>query len=308
MNHQIDFQSVIEQIHQSLLSTASLGEAADYIPELARVNADQMGIFVLDKNGNSYKTGDWQQTFSIQSVVKVLTLCMAYQHLGGRLWERVGVEPSGTAFNSLGNLEFEQGVPRNPFSNAGALVVCDVLMGLYKDPLAEILQWIRRCTGNSKIDSNPSIAASEKSEGFRNMALGNLIKSLGNIEHNVEALLDFYFDCCSITLNCEDLAKLFSFLFNHGQCLQSGDIMLSSSQAKRINAIMLTCGFYDEAGEFAYKVGLPGKSGVSGAIMALLPNEFIVTTWSPGLNVKGNSQRGLKFLEAFTTETGLSIF
>lgn len=308
MNQQNDFQKLIDQIHQSLLSTASLGEAADYIPELAHVNADQMGIFVLDKHGQCYQTGDWQQTFSIQSVVKVLTLCMAYQHLGGRLWERVGVEPSGTAFNSLGNLEFEQGVPRNPFSNAGALVVCDVLMGLYEHPLDAVLKLIRRCTGNPEISCNPIIASSEKSEGFRNVALGNLIKSLGNIRHNVDELLDFYFDCCSITLNCEDLAKLFSFLFHHGQCLQSGDQILSSSQAKRINAIMLTCGFYDEAGEFAYKVGLPGKSGVSGAIMALLPNEFVVTTWSPGLNAKGNSQRGLQFLEAFTTETSMSIF
>ncbi len=308
MNKETNYQQIIEQIHQSLLSSASLGEAANYIPELAKINADQMGVFVLDQHGQTYQTGDWQKPFSIQSIVKVLTLCLAYQKLDGQLWQRVGVEPSGTPFNSLGNLEFEQGVPRNPFSNAGALVICDVLMDLFSDPLAELLKLIRRCSDNPKIGTNPLIAASEKSKGYRNVALANLIKSLGNIKQDIDALLDFYFDCCSITLNCQDLAKLFAFLSHHGRCPQSGDQILNSSQAKRINAIMLTCGFYDEAGEFAYKVGLPGKSGVSGAIVALLPNEFVVTTWSPGLNKKGNSQRGLQFLEAFTTKTGKSIF
>ncbi len=304
----IDYQQIIEQLHHSLSAVEATGETADYIPELAQVDANQMGVYVLDQQGRCYQTGDWQQTFSIQSVVKVLTLCMAYSELGTALWQRVGMEPSGTPFNSLGHLEHEQGVPRNPFSNAGALVVCDVLMGLYDDPLAALLGLIRQTSGNPEIDVNPVVAESEKSEGHRNMALAHLMKSLGNINHDVDDLLDFYFNACSITLNCQDLAKTFAFLAHRGRCPQSDQHILDNSQSKRINAIMLTCGFYDEAGDFAFKVGLPGKSGVSGAIVALLPGHFVVTTWSPGLNAKGNSQRGLQFLEAFTTETGQSIF
>lgn len=304
----IDYQHIIEQIHRSLMEEQVIGETADYIPELAQVNVDQMGIYVLDQSGHSYQTGDWQQPFSIQSVVKVLTLCMAYSELGTELWQRVGVEPSGTPFNSLGHLEHEQGVPRNPFSNAGALVICDVLMGLYEDPLAALLDLIRQTSTNPDIDVDPVVAESEKSEGHRNMALAYLMKSLGNISHDVDDLLDFYFNACSITLNCQDLAKVFAFLAHRGLCPQSNVQVLNNSQSKRINAIMLTCGFYDEAGDFAFRVGLPGKSGVSGAIVALLPEQFVVTTWSPGLNTKGNSHRGLQFLEAFTTETGQSIF
>ncbi|WP_154222284.1 glutaminase [Marinicella rhabdoformis] len=304
----MNYQQAINKVYQTVLQGSRLGEAADYIPELARVDADQMGVYLHHNDLSSASAGAWDQNFSIQSVVKVLTLSMAYQKLGSDIWHRVGVEPSGTPFNSLGHLEHEQGVPRNPFSNAGALVVCDVLLDLFDDPRAAMLQMIRESTGNPVIDVNKSIADSEKSEGFRNVALANLIKSLGNIKHDVNELLDLYFDCCSITLNCKDLALLFSFLANQGTCVQTGKALLTPSQTKRINAIMLTCGFYDEAGQFAYKIGLPGKSGVSGAIVAVMPNVFSLAIWSPGLNIKGNSQRGIEFLEGFTNETGQSIF
>jgi glutaminase len=303
-----DFQNIINQIHSYLLQQKNYGEVAEYIPELAQINAEKFGVYLTTVDGKSYCAGDWQDRFSMQSIVKVLLLSLAYTKLGGRLWQRVGVEPSGTPFNLLGILENDNGIPRNPFSNAGAIVVCDVLMDLYKNPRQALLQLVRELSGDDAIQFDRQVAQSEKSEGFRNVALINLMKSLGNIYNDVDEVLDLYFDCCSIAINCEQLAKTFLFLANHGQTIDGHTQLLNPSQAKRINAIMLTCGFYDEAGDFAYKVGLPGKSGVGGGIVAVHPNEFSIAVWSPRLNEKGNSYRGLKFLEQFTTDTKLSIF
>ncbi|WP_223787491.1 glutaminase [Marinicella meishanensis] len=303
-----DYQRIIEQIHQELLLHKNYGEVADYIPELANIDSEQFGVFLHTVDGNNYHTGDWQTPFSIQSIVKVLLLSLAYTKLGGRLWQRVGVEPSGTPFNAMGTLEHDDGIPRNPFSNAGALVVCDVLMDTYEDPRAALLALLRSASGDDTIDFDPVVAASEKAEGHRNLALVNFLKSLGNIHNDVEAVLDLYLDSCSVAVNCEQLARSFMFFANHGQTLDGGVQLLNRSQAKRLNAIMLTCGFYDEAGDFAYKVGLPGKSGVGGGIVAVLPNHFSLAVWSPRLNEKGNSYRGLRFLEQFTTVTGESIF
>ena len=304
----LDYQHIIEHIHNDLLKRKNYGEVASYIPELLEVNPDQFGVCLSTITGQHYHAGDWQQPFSIQSIVKVLMLSLAYRKLGGRLWQRVGVEPSGTSFNSLGTLEHDDGIPRNPFSNAGALVISDVLIDLYDHPKQAMLDLIRTVAQDQSIDLNPSLATSEKSVGFRNVALVNFMKSLGNINNPVDAVLDLYFNCCSIMVNCEQLANAFLFFANHGKTLGQQTKILNPSQTKRINAIMLTCGFYDQAGDFAYQVGLPGKSGVGGGIVALLPNEFSLAVWSPRLNEKGNSYRGLQFLEQFTTATGQSIF
>ena len=304
----IDYQSIIEHIHSDLSKRKSYGEVASYIPELAMVDAEKFGVCLTTVDGNVYHTGDWQTQFSIQSIVKVLLLSMAYSKLGGRLWQRVGVEPSGTPFNSLGTLEHDEGIPRNPFSNAGALVVSDVLLDLYEDPRQAMLDMLKAVTGDESIGFDPVIAASEKAEGFRNVALVNFLKSLGNIHNEVNRVFDLYLDCCSIAMNCEQLAQSFMLFANHGKTLNGQTQLLNPSQTKRMNAVMLTCGFYDEAGDFAYKVGLPGKSGVGGGIVAVLPEQFSVAVWSPRLNEKGNSYRGLKFLERFTTDTGQSIF
>ncbi|MCB1584415.1 MAG: glutaminase [Marinicella sp.] len=303
-----NYQNIIKQIHGHLSLQKNYGEVAEYIPELAQVNAEKFGVYLAMVDGQSYCVGDWQDSFSMQSIVKVLLLSLAYTKLGGRLWQRVGVEPSGTPFNLLGILENDNGIPRNPFSNAGAIVVCDVLMDLYEDPRQALLQLVRELSGDNFIQFNKQVAESEKTEGYRNVALINLMKSLGNIYNDVDEVLDLYFDCCSIAINCEQLAKTFLFLANHGQTIDGHTRLLNPSQAKRINAIMLTCGFYDEAGDFAYKVGLPGKSGVGGGIVAVLPEKYSIAVWSPRLNDKGNSYRGLKFLEQFTTDTQLSIF
>jgi len=232
---------------------------------------------------------------------------MALGMVGESLWERVNVEPSGDPFNHLSLLEMENGVPRNPLINPGAIVVADILVTQLKDPKNEFLTWVRELANDQSISYNMEVAQSEKLTGFRNYAAANLLKSYGNLRNDVDTVLDFYFHQCALAMNCAQLAKTFYVFINHGKC-QKNNVFLNTRQVKRINSLMLTCGFYDEAGEFAFEVGLPGKSGVGGGIVALLPNKFCVATWSPGLNDKGNSKLGMLALESLTTQTELSIF
>lgn len=233
---------------------------------------------------------------------------MAYEHLGEKLWERVDVEPSGNAFNSLLQLEADNGIPRNPFINAGAIVICDILLEISTDPKDEMLEFIRNLSGEKNIYFIEKVAASEMKNGFRNAAMCNYMKSFGNIKNKPEDVLDLYFHFCSIEMTCKELSRSLLYLANSGRNPINKTEILSASKAKRINAILLTCGFYDESGEFSFLVGLPGKSGVGGGIVAILPNHYCITVWSPKLNPKGNSYRGMKFLEEFTTQTGESIF
>jgi glutaminase len=228
--------------------------------------------------------------------------------VGDDLWNRVGVEPSGDPFNSLSQLENDSGIPRNPYINAGALVVADVLVSYFTNPKAALLAFLHELTGDSSIGFNETVAASEKSEGYRNFALVNYLKSFGNIENDAEEVLDFYFHQCSISMSCRELAQAFMIYANHGTLLDSDREFLTGRQVKRMNALMQTCGFYDEAGEFSFEVGLPGKSGVGGGIVAVHPNQYSVAVWSPPLNHKGNSALGMAALERLTTLTGFSIF
>lgn len=242
-------------------------------------------------NGEHYGLGDHQEKFSVQSIIKVISLCLAFKTEGVKIWKRVGVEPSGTPFNSLVQLEHEQGIPRNPFINAGAIVICDILLSQLDKPKEEFLNFVNQLALNSTIQYNPKIAASEKDHGYRNAALINMMKSFGNIENPIEDVLDFYYDICSIEMTCEELAQTFQLFANNGCIPSSKERVITTSQSKRINAIMQLCGFYDEAGEFSFKVGLPGKSGVGGGIVAIHPGEYTVAVWSPRLNKKGNLQR-----------------
>lgn len=303
----MDYQRIITELHAEIKAGDHKGAIATYIPELGKVNPDKFGLSMLTCTGEHYYAGDWQEPFSIQSCAKVLSLALAYKSLGKNLWERVDVEPSGTPFNSLIQLESDLGLPRNPFINAGAIVVCDALVSLYDDPKAALLDFIRSLSENKHIEYDAAIAASETRTGFRNKALVNFIRSFGNIHNNCDKVLDLYFNLCSIKLTCREASEIYFFLANGGRTM-SGEMVTTPSQTKRINAIMQTCGFYDEAGEFAYRVGLPGKSGVGGGIVALHPNDYVITVWSPKLNPKGNSYRGMKFLEEFTTSTASSIF
>ncbi|HCT50997.1 MAG TPA: glutaminase A, partial [Balneola sp.] len=228
--------------------------------------------------------------------------------LGEKLWKRVGVEPSGNPFNSLVQLEYESGIPRNPLINAGALVVSDVLVSNLKNPKHDFLRFVQKLAGNSTISYNEKVAESEKDTGYRNVALASLMKSFGNIENLVEEVLDFYFYMCSIEMSCKELSQTFLLYANHGKHFVSKERILNASQSKRLSAILLTCGFYDQAGEFTFKVGLPGKSGVGGGIAAVFPEHYSVAVWSPKLNKAGNSVLGMEVLERLTTKTGLSIF
>ncbi|MFN8412406.1 MAG: glutaminase [Anaerolineales bacterium] len=303
-----DYQTILREIYQETLPLKGRGTVAGYIPALAAVDPSKYGIAIQTLSGESLHIGDASIPFSIQSISKVFTLAMVFQQIGEDLWKRVGREPSGSAFNSLVQLETEQGIPRNPFINAGALVVTDSLLSLTQNPHMDILNFVRKLAHNSNINYDEKISISEKETGFRNAALVNFMKSFGNIHNDVDIVLDVYFHQCSLMLNCMDLAKAFLFLANRGVNPWNSETILTQSQSKRINALMQVCGLYDDSGEFAFTVGLPGKSGVGGGIVAIIPNELSICVWSPELNQRGTSLVGMKALELFTTKTGISIF
>lgn len=304
-----NYQQIINAIYSELELFENTGKVASYIPELSKINPDKFAVYLTTIEGEGSYIGDYEEKFSIQSIAKVLSLIVAYKAEGKNLWRRVGVEPSGTAFNSLVQLESDFGIPRNPLINAGAIVICDVLIDCYKNNYKEeFINFVRHVSGNKNIDYSKKIAESEKSVGYRNFALANYIKSFSNIKNDVHEVLDFYFHVCSVEMTCKELSETFIFLANHGKSIYSDEQILTVSQTKRINSIMQLCGFYDEAGEFSYRVGLPGKSGVGGGIVAVLPGKYSIAVWSPPLNAKGNSAKGMKFLELFTTETEASIF
>ena len=303
----MNYQSILESIYQESKLLPSIGNVASTIPELAKVDGNKFGIHLTTISKDDYAIGNSNEKFSIQSVSKALTVAFAFSFLDEKIWNRVGVEPSGSSFNSLVQLEYEKGIPRNPFINAGALVIADMLVSQLKNPKQEFLNFIRKISGTETINYNAQVAQSEKETGFRNAALCNFLKSFGNINNQVDEVLDFYFHQCSLEMTCKELAHSFYFFANEGKSI-SGEQILTKSQVKRVNAVMQTCGFYDESGEFTYKVGLPGKSGIGGGIAALYPKKFVVATWSPRLNEKGNSELGMFALELLTTKTGMSIF
>ena len=303
-----EFEKIILTLYDEVRIIEDIGEVADYIPELSNVNPLNFGVDLTLKTGENFGVGDYTTKFSIQSISKVLSLSLAYSILGESIWNRLGVEPSGTAYNSLIQLETDKGIPRNPFINAGAIVITDVLLSNLENPKIDFLNFVRNLSGENNINYSEKIAVSEKSVGYRNVALCNFIKSFGNIKNDPNKVLDFYFDICSLEMSCIELSKTFMFLANNGINPQNQQQVLTLSQSKRINALMQTCGFYDESGEFAFKVGLPGKSGVGGGIVAVHPGQYVITVWSPKLNKKGNSFKGMKFLEEFTTQSKLSIF
>ena len=304
----MDYQKIIENVYAEVKPWKDEGQVAQYIPELRNVAPHHFGVHVSTLDGYDAGIGDHRTKFSIQSIAKVLSLTLAYNRRGDDLWKRVGVEPSGTPFNSLIQLEHDQGIPRNPMINAGAIVVCDILVSHFRDPKNQLLAFVQEVAQHSEIAFNPAVAQSEKSVGYRNTALINLMKAFGNIENDIEAVLDLYFCMCSIEMTCQELSRAFLFLANDGVDPITQQRLLTLSRSKRINAIMQSCGFYDEAGEFSFRVGLPGKSGVGGGIVAVHPEHFSIAVWSPRLNEKGNSYRGMRFLEQFTTQTGLSVF
>ncbi len=301
---------VVQEIAHDMRQRHDRGEVATYIPELARVDVNSFGIAVIDADGHVAAAGDSDTPFSVQSITKVFTLTLALGMIGDRLWKRVGREPSGSPFNSIVQLENERGIPRNPFINAGAIAVTDVILSGHEPRVAlgEILRFLRFLAEDPSIVIDEAVAASEQRTGFRNRALANYMKSFGVLENPVDYTLGVYFHHCAIAMSCRQLATAGRFLAHLGRNPATGHSVVQPERARRINAIMLTCGHYDGSGEFAYRVGLPGKSGVGGGILAIAPGKASIAVWSPGLDSAGNSHLGRIALEQLTRRMGWSIF
>jgi glutaminase len=302
--------AILSAINAEMAAASERGRVADYIPSLAKVSPDHFGIAVILADGSVHVAGDADTPFSIQSVSKVFTLTMALQKHGDELWQRVGREPSGSSFNSIVQLENEGGIPRNPFINAGAIVVSDVVLdgAEPRAAIGDVLRFVRMLASDDAITIDNDVANSEAATGFRNVALANYMKSFGNMDPYVEGALKLYFHQCALSLSCRQLAMAGRYLMNDGTHPQNGEAIISPLLTRRINALMLMCGHYDGSGEFAFRVGIPGKSGVGGGILAVVPGKASIAVWSPGLNDRGNSKLGTRALERLADATGWSVF
>ncbi len=303
----MNFQAILDEIVAVLEPELGAGAVASYIPALARVSPHQLGIALRTREGEEFCAGDAATPFSIQSISKLFSLTLAMRHLGEQLWQRIGREPSGNPFNSLVQLESEQGVPRNPFINAGAIAVADRLVTHCANAPSDVLALLSSLSGEAVV-FDEEVAESEAASGFRNIALANFMKSFGKLDNDVAPVLDLYFHQCSAVMNCKQLARAAGFLCNDGANPLDDGPVVTERQARRINALMLTCGTYDAAGEFAFRIGLPCKSGVGGGIVAVVPDTLSLCVWSPGLDETGNSLLGMKALELFVARSGLSVF
>lgn len=304
-----DLQALIEEVADNCAPLAEHGETADYIPALARVPRDRFAIALSTLDDDEPAVGDADVALSIQSISKLFTLTLAMRKVDdlASLWERVGREPSGTSFNSLVQLEHEHGVPRNPFINPGAIVVADHLLTACDDPRAELLELLSELAG-SPVEVDEHVWASERETGSRNRAIANLMAGFGNLRNPVEEVLDSYFHQCAVEMTPRQLARAVRFVANDGVDPATGRAVVTPEQSRRLGALMLTCGTYDAAGEFAFQVGMPCKSGVGGAIVAMVPDVLGMCVWSPPLDVNGNSLAGSAALTRLATRGGLSIF
>jgi glutaminase len=307
-NNIVDLQDKLQALLLSQCDNYVEGAVADYIPALAKVNPEFAGISVATIDGKTVGVGDHQHPFSIQSISKVFGLVMAMNRIGDSLWERVKMEPSGQPFNSIIQLEWEKGIPRNPVINAGALLVADVLTSHFSASKLAFLSFVRKLANNERIRVDKQVYQSELSHGNRNAALAYLMKSFGNIEAEIPDVLSHYFTQCSVAMSCEQLAQSLLFLANKGVDPITRNVICSPKDAHRVNAILSTSGMYDQSGEFAFSVGLPAKSGVGGGLIAIVPNYGVICTWSPPLNSFGNSVVGMKLVEGIAEELGLSIY
>ncbi|MGB8714667.1 MAG: glutaminase B [Onishia taeanensis] len=300
-------QALLDRLSKDAPRCFNEGKVADYIPALGEVDPDHFGIAVCHVDGRVQYAGDALTRFSIQSIVKVHALVLAMQRLAPEeIWSRVGREPSGQAFNSMVQLEVEQGVPRNPFINAGALVVTDLLVSRIVATQYTLREHLRRLSGSDDVGFDERVARSEMDHKARNAALAYLMKAYGNLHADVETVLDTYFHGCSVAMNCVEMAQSVAFLANRGVNPLDGSRVVSPVETRQLNALLLTCGLYDAAGDFAWRVGLPGKSGVGGGIIAILPGRMSICVWSPRLDGYGNSIAGRHALEGLVEGIGFS--
>lgn len=305
-----DWQRVLDGIARDVTPFLGRGKSADYIPALAEQDPSAFGMALTTVRGESFGAGAFEQPFSIQSISKVFALVLALELEGEGLWERVGVEPSGTPFNSIVQLEQREGRPRNPFVNAGAIVVTDSIVGHCGTEAAidRLVRFVTRCAGDEAVAVNERVARSEREYGDRNRALGYFMKSFGVLANDVPEVLDAYFHQCSLEMSALTLSRAGLFLASDGTCPRTGEGITNHERVDRVNATMMLCGHYDMSGDFAFRVGLAGKSGVGGGILAVIPEVGCVTVWSPGLNAAGNSLAGTEALAMFSKRTGVNLF
>ena len=306
----LDWTAISRSIEDRIRPHRGSGQVADYIPALASVDPNKFGLAVATGGGRIHTHGDAEEPFSIQSISKVFTLSAALQKVGSVLWQRVGREPSGSAFNSIVQLENERGMPRNPLINSGAIVVTDHLIDNddADAAVADLLAQIQRLASDRGVDVDGEVAASESRAGARNRALAYFMAGFGNLRNSVETCLSAYFQHCAIRMSCAQLARAALFLAFDGKDPATGQKIITPERCRRINAVMMSCGHYDNSGDFAYRIGLPGKSGVGGGILAVVPGVGTIATWSPGLNRSGTSTVGSKALEELVRLTGWSVF
>ena len=300
--------ALLEEVVEKVRPLLGQGKVADYIPALASVDAGKLGIAVTTVDGETLGAGDYLEPFSIQSISKVFSLTLALTlYEEAEIWSRVGKEPSGHSFNSLVQVELERGKPRNPFINAGALVIADLLQSRLGAPKHRMLELVRQLSQNDKVCFDKQVADSEYQHSARNAAIAYLMKSFGNFQGDVDTVLRTYFHYCALKMNCADLSKAMLYLANRGKSI-TGTELISQVQTRQLNALLATSGLYDGAGEFAYRVGMPGKSGVGGGIIAVIPGELSICVWSPELDNNGNSLAGTAMLEHLSQRLGRSIF
>ncbi|OUS51952.1 glutaminase [Shewanella sp. SACH] len=300
--------ALLEEVVEKVRPLLGQGKVADYIPALASVDAGKLGIAVTTVDGETLGAGDYLEPFSIQSISKVFSLTLALTlYEEAEIWCRVGKEPSGHSFNSLVQVELERGKPRNPFINAGALVIADLLQSRLGAPKHRMLELVRQLSQNDKVSFDKQVADSEYQHSARNAAIAYLMKSFGNFQGDVDTVLRTYFHYCALKMNCADLSKAMLYLANRGKSI-TGTELISQVQTRQLNALLATSGLYDGAGEFAYRVGMPGKSGVGGGIIAVIPGELSICVWSPELDGNGNSLAGTAMLEHLSQRLGRSIF
>ena len=305
-----DLAEVLSELAAEMAAITDRGSVATYIPELGKIDPARFGIAIATNDGQVFTAGDGEEPFSIQSISKVFSLTLALGHVGDALWRRVGREPSGNPFNSIVQLERENGIPRNPFINAGAIVVADILLEGHqpKEAIGEVLRFVQYLADDDTIHIDRAVANSERVTGFRNFALANYMRSFGNLRHAPELTLGVYFHLCAIEMSCLQMARAGRFLAHGGKNPDTGHSVVSPERARRINALMLTCGHYDGSGDFAFRVGIPGKSGVGGGILGIVPGIASIAVWSPGLNENGNSKLGSRALEILAKQMNWSIF
>lgn len=287
------------------------GRVADYIPALSKANPEDLGICVIDMNNNVYTAGDYNKKFTIQSISKTVALMLAIMDNGEeKVFNKVGMEPTGDAFNSIYKLETKDiAKPLNPMINAGAIAVSSLIKGNSSEERFErLLSLFRKISSNDNLKVNEEVYLSEKKTGNKNRAMGYLLKDMGVLEGNVEETLDIYFKQCSIEVDCVDIANIGLFLANGGTILETGEDIVTEHVARIVKTFMVTCGMYDSSGEFAIRVGIPAKSGVGGGIMGAVPHRMGIGIYGPALDEKGNSVAGYGVLRDLSKELNLSIF